>query len=38
MSGDTHKLLVELGEKWMKRQGFPVVASSQRSERAKKPM
>ncbi|RQV00337.1 hypothetical protein DF047_32615 [Burkholderia cenocepacia] len=27
MAGDVHKLLVTLGEKWLKRQGFSVVAS-----------
>lgn len=27
MAGDTHKLLVELGERWLKRQGFPIVAA-----------
>ncbi|PRH19529.1 hypothetical protein [Burkholderia multivorans] len=27
MSGDLHKLLVTLGERWLKRQGFAVVAT-----------
>lgn len=27
MAGDVHKLLVALGEKWLKRQGFAVVAT-----------
>lgn len=27
MAGDVHKGLVALGEKWLRRQGFPVVAS-----------
>lgn len=27
MAGDVHKQLVTLGEKWLKRQGFSVVAS-----------